>query len=335
MESSQIIKNVKLTRAEKEALKKEKKSLKILKIENDKKTEYHSHLLREKKFIDLTLTKISQDFEIFCANIKIAEVKNDLQGAFQGLHRVLDLKEHIINRLQQNRKTADEQYRRNVFKHSETLQYIIKFHKLFSTILKNGYESEVYTLLLKFYSYRNLNEEILQNRKIYYENILFATNLTTQHELEMNKNKLTAQKNEINEKHIEIKYKLRDNIVVKMKNLHQKMDDFVRVMQENVCSENKMKLYSILYNKNEKFHQHLKHLEQKSRKYYNKIHQLQSELINNELFLSQHLSDLNIERRICNHNFEILNKSFKKDVAKDSDQLKTLACVSLNSIKVS
>lgn len=334
MPSSRRIRKPKLSVEEKKAIKEEKKRLLILKIENYKKQEYQNHLLREQKFREITLEKVSKYFENLCASIKLPEAKTELKEAIEGLQNALDLREHIINRFLQDRKIADEQYRRNVFKHSEMLQYIIRLHKLFTKILKDKYESDVYAMLYNFYRERHFQNEIVQNRQSYYENIFFATNLTTKNELGRKKTEFLAQNNEFNEKNIEIKYKLRDDVIVKMQKLHSQMDDFVRVTRENFGTEIKLKTYNILHDKNEKSQKLFQQIEQEARKHHKTILKLQQELTYTELNFSQTFSDLKHERRVCKRNFDVLNKLFKENVSKDAEQLKVLACNTHDSIKV-
>lgn len=117
----------------KKARKQEKIRLKLLKAETKKKDLLRDHLNREIKFTNLTHRRGDKDWKQLCIDIKVPELRDDFQRTIQGVDRMLDKKSHVIQRLNNERKIADEQYRRNVQKHTELIEFLMSsyFFKFF------------------------------------------------------------------------------------------------------------------------------------------------------------------------------------------------------------
>lgn len=123
-----------LRKEKKKARKQEKIRLKLLKAETKKKDLLRDHLNREIKFTNLTHSRADKDWQQLCIDIKVPELRDDFQRTIQGVDRMLDKKSHVIQRLNDERKTADEQYRRNVQKHTELIEFLLSlyiFQRLF------------------------------------------------------------------------------------------------------------------------------------------------------------------------------------------------------------
>lgn len=114
-----------LRKEKKKALKQEKIRLRNLRAETKKKDLLRDHLNREIKFTDLTHSRADKDWEKLCIDIKLPELRDDFQRTIQGVDRMLDKKSHVIQRLHDERKTADEQYTRNVQKHTELIEFLL------------------------------------------------------------------------------------------------------------------------------------------------------------------------------------------------------------------
>lgn len=117
-----------LRKENKKARKLEKLRLKLLKAENKKKDVLRDQLGREIKFTNLTQSRADKDWEQLCIDIRVPELRDDFQRTIQGVDRMLDKKAHVIGRLQDERKIADEQYRRNVQKHTELIEFLLSLY---------------------------------------------------------------------------------------------------------------------------------------------------------------------------------------------------------------
>lgn len=117
-----------LRKEKRKARKQEKIRLKLLKAETKKKDLLRDHLNREIKFTNLTHSRADKDWEQLCIDIKVPELRDDFQRTIQGVDRMLDNKSHVIQRLNNERKTADEQYRRNVQKHTELIEFLLSLY---------------------------------------------------------------------------------------------------------------------------------------------------------------------------------------------------------------
>lgn len=144
-----------LRKAKKKARKQEKIRLKLLKAETKKKDLLRDHLNREIKFTNLTHSRADKDWEQLCIDIKVPELRDDFQRTIQGVDRMLDKKSHVIQRLNAERKTADEQYRRNVQKHTELIEFFMSSFIFFILI---------YFVFLIFFS---LNDVWSKIKKLY------------------------------------------------------------------------------------------------------------------------------------------------------------------------
>lgn len=120
-----------LRKEKRKARKQEKIRLKLLKAETKKKDLLRDHLNREIKFTNLTHSRADKDWEQLCIDIKVPELRDDFQRTIQGVDRMLDNKSHVIQRLNNERKTADEQYRRNVQKHTELIEFLLSLYFCF------------------------------------------------------------------------------------------------------------------------------------------------------------------------------------------------------------
>lgn len=81
-------------------------------------------LTRESKFNEVSTKRGWKDWESWCEEVKLSELKEELEVAVKSADHVLDRSNHAIEVFQTHRSHAEEQYLRNFQNHSGLIDYI-------------------------------------------------------------------------------------------------------------------------------------------------------------------------------------------------------------------
>lgn len=104
--------------------KEEKKRQKELKAIADQQKQIRDHLTREKDFNNASHQRGWQDWQAWCEEVKLVDLRLELRAVTQSVSHLLDKSSHAVETLQGHRVHAEEQYSRNFQKHIELIDYI-------------------------------------------------------------------------------------------------------------------------------------------------------------------------------------------------------------------
>ncbi|XP_076252117.1 dynein regulatory complex subunit 2-like [Rhynchophorus ferrugineus] len=132
----------------------ERKELKIAKKEEKKRKQLErkkqikrDHLEREINYGNVTLKKQEQNWRKMMMNIKVVEMRKDLEFAWHNFERVIDSKDFIISLLMDELDKANQQYFLNLKSHSEQIDKFIQMFEDRIHELDTDYKNQIEVLL--------------------------------------------------------------------------------------------------------------------------------------------------------------------------------------------
>lgn len=114
-----------INKAEKKEQKKRERGLK--KTAREQK-QLRDHLTREKTFNEASTRRGWKDWESWCEQVTLDELKDELKTMTQSVNQLQDQTNHAVETIQIHREHAGEQYLRNFQNHSELINYMMGKH---------------------------------------------------------------------------------------------------------------------------------------------------------------------------------------------------------------
>lgn len=105
--------------------KEEKKRQKELKAIARREKQIRDHLTREKDFSNTSRHRGWQDWEAWCEEVKIDELRAELKAVTQSVNHLIDRSTQAVETLHEHRAHAEEQYLRNFQNHVQLIDYIM------------------------------------------------------------------------------------------------------------------------------------------------------------------------------------------------------------------
>lgn len=110
---------------EKEKKKEQKKLERALKKIAREQKQLRDYLTREKTFNEASTRRDWKDWESWCEEVTLDELKDELKAMTQSVNHLLDRASRAVETIQTHREHAGEQYLRNFQNHSELIDYMM------------------------------------------------------------------------------------------------------------------------------------------------------------------------------------------------------------------
>ncbi|KAH8327623.1 hypothetical protein KR074_003756 [Drosophila pseudoananassae] len=282
----------KLTKAEKKALKKEAK---IQAAMADKRLIMRDALMRELEMGKRMEQRGTEEWHEMCREIKIQELQDEIVAWGDRSERIIAAKNDHIQMLLEDMTQTQDQHVRCYSKTVELLDHIRDcFHVMLEGV-RNVYAQQADEMLRDYYEEVRRRTEELDAMHINAENIIHATNITTRDQIKEDYTIYLEQRDDRVNTEIENRFKIRDQIVRRMSEMQQQLNDFVESLRSTELDAHKYEKIRWLTERQEAFMEESRKLNAEETKYINMQADLQREILRMEAENNSTLNDLRLE----------------------------------------
>ncbi|XP_036336212.1 dynein regulatory complex subunit 2-like [Rhagoletis pomonella] len=296
-ESSKSAKTAPAKKRKKKTLTKaQKEELKLKREAESKKLELTQNLKRELELYMRSARKSREDWEEICREIKIGELKSEVQEWENKTQRVMQQKDEKIQSLLADMESTKEMAKRNFERHLQVLDYATNCYNTLIAVSKQLYEFEAQQMIQEFHEELNSRKDIEDGFRLNCENITHATNLVVENQMLTDYNIFVEKQDNAVNTQIEKRFQIRDSVIAKMKALHKQLIDFINSLVDTSLDAKKYEHIHVLMQRQRNFVTESRKMNDIEFRLTRTAGDLQRELVHNEVEAQRRLADLRLER---------------------------------------
>ncbi|XP_034655741.1 dynein regulatory complex subunit 2 [Drosophila subobscura] len=280
------------TKAEKKAAKKEAKRLEVI---EDKKLIMRDALARELEMGKRMEIKGNEEWHEMCKEIKMKELRDEIETWGEKATRNIEGKNDHIKMLIEDMTQTQDRHVRCFSKTVELIDHIgACFHGMMDGV-RNMYDQEAEILLKEFYEEVQRRTEEVDFMHQNSENIIHATNITTRDQLKEDYTIFLEQRDDRVNTEIENRFRIRDQVVLRMTDMQQQLNDFVESLRSTELDAHKYDKIRWLTERQAAFMDESRKLNYEELKNINTMADLNKEILRVESEHNSTLNDLRLE----------------------------------------
>ncbi|KAH8295656.1 hypothetical protein KR018_002108 [Drosophila ironensis] len=282
----------KMTKAEKKAAKKEAKLQQEM---ADKRLIMRDALMRELLLGKQMETRGYEEWHQMCAEIKIKELQGEMKMWGERCERNINAKNDHINMLLDDMQQTQDVHVRCYSKTVELIDHIRDcFHVMLGGV-RSAYATQADEMLRDYYNEVRRRTEELEHMHLNAENIIHATNISVRDGLKEDYTIYLEQRDDRVNTEIENRFKIRANIVRRMNEMQQQLNDFVESLKSTELDAHKYEKIRWLTEKQEAFMIESRKLNAEESKYINMQGDLQRDIVRMESENNSTINDMRLE----------------------------------------
>lgn len=277
----------------------------------------------------------TEEWHEMCREIKIKELQEEIMAWGERSERIIITKDDHIHMLLEDMAQTQDQHVRCYSKTVELIDHIRDcFHVMLEGV-RNTYAQQADEMLRDYYDEVRRRTEEVDAMHINAENIIHATNITTRDQLKEDYTIYLEQRDDRVNTEIENRFKIRDQVVRRMTEMQQQLNDFVESLRSTELDAHKYEKIRWLTEKQEAFMEESRKLNAEETKYINMQGELQRDILRIEAENNSTLNDLRMEfQYFTNVRKKIeLNQEMDRHITHEKLRILTGECYEL--IKVS
>ncbi|KAH8415464.1 hypothetical protein KR222_000309, partial [Zaprionus bogoriensis] len=282
----------KKTKAEKKAEKKEAKRL--------KKIEEQKMVMRHALKVELELGKRMElrgmeEWNAIAEEIKLIELRQEIVEWGERAEVIIERKNDRIKMLLDDMEQTQEQHSRSFSKTIELIDHITDCYHAMLEGGKRMYERQAEDLLREFYDEVQIRTEEVEAMHTNCENIIHASNLFTRDQLKLDYQIYLEQCDHYVNKDIEMRFKIRDQVVNKMVEMQRQLNEFVDSLHNTELDAHKYERIRSLTERQQAFVEETRKLDAEEMKFIGIQNDLQRDILRVETENNANINDLKLE----------------------------------------
>ncbi|KAH8379269.1 hypothetical protein KR009_003975 [Drosophila setifemur] len=318
----------KLTRAEKKAAKKEAKRQVIA---AEKRLIMRDALMRELELGKRMEQRGTEEWHEMCREIKIKELQVEIKEWGERSDRIISAKNDHIHMLLEDMTQTQDHHVRCFSKTVELLDHIRDcFHVMLGGV-RSMYATQADDMLRDYYDEVRRRTEELDAMQSNAENIIHATNITTRDQLKEDYTIYLEKRDDRVNTEVENRFRIRGQIVLKMVEMQQQLNDFVESLRSTELDAHKYEKIRWLTERQAAFMEESRKLSSEESKYIFMQGDLQREIVRMEADNNSALNDLRLEfQYFTNVRKKIeLNQEMDRKITHEKLRILTTECYEL------
>ncbi|XP_022213693.1 centrosomal protein of 290 kDa [Drosophila obscura] len=280
------------TKAEKKAARKEAKRQELI---EDKKLIMRDALTRELEMGKRMEQKGTEEWHEMCKEIKMKDLREEIISWGEKAERNIQGKNDHIQMLIEDMTQTQDRHVRCFSKTVELIDHISDcFHGMMDGV-RNMYDQEAEILLRDFYEEVQRRTEEVDFMHENSENIIHATNITTRDQLKEDYTIFLEQRDDRVNAEIENRFRIRDQVVLRMTDMQQQLNDFVESLRSTELDAHKYDKIRWLTERQAAFMEESRKLNYEELKSINTMGDLNREMLRIEAENNSTLNDLRLE----------------------------------------
>ncbi|XP_023309006.2 dynein regulatory complex subunit 2 [Lucilia cuprina] len=317
-------KKKKLTKAEQMELK-QKEEIEF------KKLELRDLMSREFEMSKKTAKKYHKHWENMCREVKLKEMKQELEDWEKKVNRVMQQKDEKIQLILDEISVTEEMHKNNFSCQLEVMNYLKDTLKTFQETSRLLYEQQASEILHDFYDEVAATNEIENFVKLNCESVVHATDLLAEQELLSDYNIFLDKRDDRVNTEIEKRYRLRDAVTKRMKDLRKQLIEFLDSLRNVSLDVHKYERINTLMERQRNFVTEAKKLNEIEQHDARVYADLQHHLLKVEADAKRKIHDLKLEHAY----FMQIRKNIENEIKLDREQThEKLKIISSESFKV-
>ncbi|XP_001354067.2 kinesin-related protein 4 [Drosophila pseudoobscura] len=280
------------TKAEKKAARKEAKRQEQM---ADKKLIMRDALSRELEMGKRMEKRGNEEWHEMCKEIKITELREEIVNWGNKAERNIEGKNDHIKMLIEDMTQTQDRHMRCFSKTVELIDHVRDcFHGMIDGI-RNMYDQEAEIMLREYYDEVQRRTEEVDFMHQNSENIIHATNITTRDQLNEDYQIFLEQRDDRVNTEIENRFRIRDQVVLRMTDMQQQLNDFVESLRSTELDAHKYEKIRWLTERQAAFMDESRKLNYEELKNINAMSDLNKEMLRVESENNSTLNDLRLE----------------------------------------
>ncbi|XP_040197115.1 dynein regulatory complex subunit 2 [Rana temporaria] len=260
-------------------------------------------LAKEEQNSNINLHKLNVQWRAVLREVKVKELRKDIEILSQTFERVVDCKNNVTKSLIKDVEEADEQYTHALRGHLQNIDQLLELQRERLDLLQEEYQQELDTVLQEFDTERKMIMEQENKEMLCIQNVILAMEQNTLENESEAKHEFQSMRDEIKNKSLEEKHTLR----MVLENTIEDLWKQVQQAQKNYQSatEDHKIAFAVLKAKDEKSAEEISYQMKKLQKIQESINILRNKI-------SAHTRDNEEQNRQMREDKEVVHKQFLK-----------------------
>ncbi|XP_065360792.1 centrosomal protein of 128 kDa [Calliphora vicina] len=319
-------KKKKLTKAEKMELKRKEEV-------EFKKLELRDLMRREYEMSKKTAKKYRERWENMCREIKLKEMKKELEDWEKKINRVMQQKDEKVKLILDEIAVTEEMHKNNFSTQLQMMDYLKDILKTFQETSRLLYEQQASEILHDFYREVAERSEIDSRVKLNCESVAHATELIAEQELLSDYQIFLDKQDDRVNTEIEKRYRLRDAITKKMKDLRKQLIEFLDSLRNVSLDVHKYERINALMERQRNFVSESKKLNDVEQRGSSVYADLQHDLVQVETEAKRKINDLKLEHGYFLQMRKDIENEMKLDREQTHEKLRIMTSESFKVLK--
>ncbi|XP_077339449.1 dynein regulatory complex subunit 2 [Lithobates pipiens] len=260
-------------------------------------------LAKEEQSSNINLHKLNVQWRAVLREVKVKELRKDIEILSQTFERVVDCKNNVTKSLIKDVEEADEQYTHALRSYLQTIDQLLELQRERLDLLQEEYQQELDTVLQEFDTERKMITEQENKEILYLQNVILAMEQNTLENESEAKQEFQSMRDEIKNKSLEEKHTLRMVLENTIEDLWKQVQQAQKNYQ-NATEDHKI-AFATLKAKDEKSAEEIAYQMKKLQKIQESINTLRNKI-------SAHTRDNEEQNRRLREDKEVVHKQFLK-----------------------
>uniref|UniRef100_A0A1A9V3H7 Dynein regulatory complex subunit 2 n=1 Tax=Glossina austeni TaxID=7395 RepID=A0A1A9V3H7_GLOAU len=218
-----------------------------------KQLEMREELKRELAMSKRTAEKGQREWEEMCKEIKIKELRSELEEWQVKTDRIMKEKDDKIALLIDDMIVTEEMHKRNYSTQMQVMEFLSDAMRAFHETAKLLYEAQTADMIHEFYDEIKERGQVTNDIKIKCENVMHATNVVVEDQMLSDYHIFLDKRDDRVNTEIEKRYRLRDSIITKMRFLQKQLTTFLKPLRSASLNVHKYERVSLLMERQRNF----------------------------------------------------------------------------------
>uniref|UniRef100_A0A1A9ZE75 Dynein regulatory complex protein 1/2 N-terminal domain-containing protein n=1 Tax=Glossina pallidipes TaxID=7398 RepID=A0A1A9ZE75_GLOPL len=210
-------------------------------------------LKRELAMSKRTAEKGQREWEEMCREIKIQELRSELEEWQVKSGRIMKEKDEKIALLIDDMVVTEEMHKRNFSTQMQVMEFLSDAMRAFHETAKLLYEAQTTDMIHEFYDEINDRSQVTNNIKVKCENVMHATNVVVEDQMLSDYHIFLDKRDDRVNTEIEKRYRLRDSIISKMRFLQKQLTTFLESLRNASLDVRKYERVNMLMERQKNF----------------------------------------------------------------------------------
>ncbi|KAI9579292.1 dynein regulatory complex subunit 2-like [Glossina fuscipes] len=289
-----------------------------------KQLEMREELKRELAMSKKTAEKGQKEWEEMCKEIKIKELRSELEEWEIKTSRILKQKDDKIALLIDDMIVTEEMHKRNYSTQMQVMEFLSDAMRAFHETANLLYETQTSDMVHEYYDEIKDRGQVTNDIKVKCENVMHANNVVVENQMLSDYQIFLDKRDDRVNTEIEKRYRLRDSIISNMRFLHKQLTTFLESLRNASLDVRKYERVNMLMERQKNFvieSQKLNDVEARSSRIYM---DLQRDMLHIGADAQRKIKDLRLEHAYFVQMRKNIETEMKQDRQETYEKLKIL-----------